>query len=654
MSKKEVLDRPEQEQTSLQTKTEAAGIARRDFLKGAALTGVGAAAAAALAACSPTTTGSTGGDAGGSSAGGEGGTGSSGGTGSTGGSELAKASGLVGGVITAEDWLGEPPVIAEADIEEELDFDVVVLGGGHAGTNAACGAAQEGVRVAVVERQLKEEYACFGDDICSYNSKFVTEKGFGPYNVAEIVQEYVKRGNGRVNPGIIRKFVENSGEMMDNMVAVTPSTSNIFDYEGGQCIIQHAYGKEQASDYPFIISGYKSWATTVQTIGSTNPTPVDGREGLSRLTEIETYVRLAAEELGAQWFWGHEATVLVQNDEGDVIGAIAQKPNGKYVKLNAAKGVLLACGDFSGNADMVWNLLDEVAEWGAKIGEDRADMAGSGRDGVGHKLGCWAGGAMEPHPRPTMDGGTVGAWGSTPFLYLNANGQRFTNEAIAQLNGAMVRQQPAGLVAAITDAKYMDSIKAVGIDHGAPNWGAPDFVMTLVPAMEAIPVGPDGGGIPNIEIINVKSMESGQTSGTVYKAETLSDLLDYLGYEGEAKQTALASIERYNQLCASGVDDDFFKDSQFMLSIDTAPFYASKSEARWKTRAGLVCLAGLFCDENLNVLKADRSGPIKGLYAAGNCLGMRYGNGYATPSAGNSMGMAMTHGRWAGKHIANL
>ena len=43
--------------------------------------------------------------------------------------------------------------------------------------------------------------------------------------------------------------------------------------------------------------------------------------------------------------------------------------------------------------------------------------------------------------------------------------------------------------------------------------------------------------------------------------------------------------------------------------------------------------------------------PIPGLYAAGNTLGGRYGLQYTTPFAGNSIGMAMTHGRVAGKLI---
>ena len=43
----------------------------------------------------------------------------------------------------------------------------------------------------------------------------------------------------------------------------------------------------------------------------------------------------------------------------------------------------------------------------------------------------------------------------------------------------------------------------------------------------------------------------------------------------------------------------------------------------------------------------------QGLYVAGNCLGGRYGFGYSTPFAGNSVGMAMTHGWTAGHQVAS-
>ena len=45
------------------------------------------------------------------------------------------------GYMCDEDWLGEEPVIDEAEISETYEADVVVVGGGHAGTQAALAAA---------------------------------------------------------------------------------------------------------------------------------------------------------------------------------------------------------------------------------------------------------------------------------------------------------------------------------------------------------------------------------------------------------------------------------------------------------------------------------------------------------------------------------
>lgn len=195
-----------------------------------------------------------------------------------------------------EDWLGSAPEIADADIKETKSFDVVVVGGGHAGTQAALAAAQEGAKVAVIEKHNDGEIVYRGDDICSYNSKMLEAWGFGPYDLDEIVNEYVRRANGRCNTEVIRSFVYNSGEMMDNLASLIPDTSDVFDYEGGQCIVQIAYDKPSGADYPVEVSGYKMWASTVQTVGTKNEQPVGKKQktGISRLSEIEEYCRDAA------------------------------------------------------------------------------------------------------------------------------------------------------------------------------------------------------------------------------------------------------------------------------------------------------------------------------------------------------------------------
>ncbi len=619
---------------------EKKGISRRHFLKEAAIV----AGTGILAGCSPkvadTTAGAT--PAAGNAA------------------PSAASSKRPFGYMCDEDWLGQAPVIADKDIANTVTVDVVILGGGHAGAQAALAAAQLGKTAAVIEKQPEDQYIFKGDDICSYNSKFMLDKGFGPYDTGEIVAEFVKRGAGRCSPEVIALFVENSGEMMDNMMSLVPSTSNLLT-EPGQYIVQVAYGKPTGKDYPMEQGGYKSWATTMQTIGTKNPNPVNGRKDVSRLTELELYVMAEATKKGAKWYFGHEATVLTQNADGDVTGAIAKGPDGKYVKFVANKGVLLATGDFAANPDMVWELVTEIPEWAERAGQTRDKTTGmSTSNGTGQKLGCWAGGFIEPNPRPTMaiGGGGGGPWGTAPFLWLNALGQRFMNEAQTPASYIQTVRQPIGNLCTVTDSKWMQTVQGSSIDHGAPNWGYPAAFEKLKDQMsKVLGTGAKGSPVQQVEIINVEMMKAepgkGFMDAVVFGANTLEELAGYLGYTGDALKNFLASIEAYNKMCAAGKDTQFGKESRLMIPIDTAPFYGVASKNAGTVSTGLVTLAGLVTNPNLQVLKKDRLTPIKGLYAAGNCLGQRYGNSYTTASAGNSMGMAMTHGRMAGKIIAN-
>jgi hypothetical protein len=123
----------------------------------------------------------------------------------------------------------------------------------------------------------------------------------------------------------------------------------------------------------------------------------------------------------------------------------------------------------------------------------------------------------------------------------------------------------------------------------------------------------------------------------------IEELAGYLGYKGELVKTFVESIHHYNDLCKKEVDSDFGKDAKAMIPIDEPPFYGCTGQAGVVKSFGMVTLAGLVTDTKLRVL--NKSGkPVKGLYVAGNTLGGRYGLGYTTPIAGNSIGMAMTHG----------
>ena len=561
-----------------------------------------------------------------------------------------------------EDWLGLPPETGEP--AETYDCDVLVLGGGHAGIHAALAAAEGGAKVIVVEKWAEDMRKVKGEDIGHINSQWLIDQGYGPYDVGEVTNEFVRRAGGRCNPEIIRKFVANSGEMFDHLqslvtwpderIHIMPTTErnpDVSPYDPSQVICQVSGATADGPvEYPMMCGGNGSYAAVAQFMGEiSHDNSIPGCAAMSRLDEVMQFAILKGQELGAEWHYGERALKLTTDESGAVTGAISQKLDDEsYVQYNAKTGVILCLGDYSGDNKMVWNLNADISEFNARQGLTQDDLFSPFADctGDGQKMACWVGGVMEPTPRASMNtgGGGGGPWGTCPYLFLNANGERFCNEANAVGVTEATLLQPAGIVTTVTDANYYETLKYAGLDHGAPNYGRPVYYEELVEDMEAIELeSPDGGPVRKCTIAE-------RDPSTVYASETLEGALKLAGYEGDALQTALDQVAKYNELCATGKDSQYGKDGKYMVPVDTPPFYAAPSSNSKTTSAGLVTLAGVETNNNLQVIDV-AGNVIPGLYAAGNCLGERYGNSYATPFAGNSIGMAMTHGRVAGKII---
>jgi hypothetical protein len=589
------------------------------------------------------------------------------------------SSGRVVGYCGEGDWLGAAPAIPDADIANTVNVDVLVLGGGHAGLLATLGASDNGAKVAVAEIQAKEAFNFVkdyngrpGEDIGHVNSQWLINRGYGPYNTGEIVGEFVKRAGGRCNPDIIRLFAENSGAMFDRMVEVyeeykdlrktndskvefkySDGTTAIYDFfniMGEDMVINQAQKGINKKDYPIEIGGYKTWPCNAQFMGPILHRGVQGK--VSVLYWFEKYIVQKTIDQGADWYYETKAVVLTQYASGAVSGAIVQDAAGKYIKFKTRKGVILATGGFHGNPDMSWALLNENQEWAERNGSTKEKlMASVTHDGQGHKMACWAGGMIEPAPRGAIGGpggGVVCPWGVGPMLQLNAKAKRFCNEAAVPLADQAAIRQPKGIICVVTDKKYMKSVLLAGVEHGGPNYGRPVYYEDLEEDMKKV-AGTGAKGTTEVRNCTVAERQRGST---VYGADTLEELAAYLGYEGDLIKTFVESIKKYNEQCYAGVDNDFGKEARVMIPVDEPPFYGVKSQIGGKrvsaSLGGMSSLAGLISDERLRVL--DKEGqPIKGLFVCGNTLGGRYGLGYSTPFAGNSIGMAMTHGWLAGR-----
>ena len=144
-------------------------------------------------------------------------------------------------------------------------------------------------------------------------------------------------------------------------------------------------------------------------------------------------------------------------------------------------------------------------------------------------------------------------------------------------------------------------------------------------------------------------------SSTVFAADTIEELLSFLGYDEETIPVAVAEIEHYNELCASeDGDTDYGKEKALMFPICDPPYYGGVGELNTKPSIGLVTLAGVVADAEFRACRnGDKNDLIKGLYVAGNSLGNRYPFDYVSVMAGNSIGQAQTHGWLAGKNAAH-
>ena len=348
--------------------------------------------------------------------------------------------------------------------------------------------------------------------------------------------------------------------------------------------------------------------------------------------------------------------MLIQNEDGDVTGAYGENDEG-IVRVNA-EAVLLACGDFSGNGEMVLALNDEVRELAEASAIDTSDPSGfmgMGQDGMGHKLACWAGAVMEPGPRAAMNfGNGMGAPGLTAignYPVFGPDGKRFYNDAQLAvrrpgLHGATRPGRAHALPSPTASGKRKHHESGLRAQHMSSTTCAREW--DLVKAdLASDQTGPDG-----FEVYGFTGY--GMSKSKMYAAETLDELADILGYEGEAK-AGLAGRDR-------ALQRDVRRRQGRRLGSRRRPheppgrhfppfFGTSTTTDKGRISSGMVQMSGVLVNDNFQVRRLDDS-IIKGLYACGNDCGGRYAVQYHTLMAGNSVGIATTQGYVAGEHIA--
>ena len=527
------------------------------------------------------------------------------------------------------DWLGKEPDIDEAAITETIDTDIVIVGAGNGGMFAAAYAAANGLNFRIIEQNsaVQDTRHWYG----AIDSAAAKEAGVPATDKAKLLSEISRYASGKCDQRVVKTWINESAAMHDFMRGILEGKFGwTCEFTSGAEAAWPAENAEHNTDYLYPVQEH-------------NYRQSESESGLQRNEALQQYI----EELGYSIDFKTSLAKLEKDADGRITGIIAQSTeDDHFIRYNANKGVLLACGGFPGNPYM----MEQLDPLGTSV--TTACSYSPSDKGYGIRAAVWAGANLDKEAAPMLfdrgivapgvDAGYVESEnsfggkafpgeikqynpGTQPFLKVNRNGERFANES-SPYNDIVyaAAHQPGRVYAQICDANILEDVKrfhTIGCSAQTRNAGA-EYIQ--------------------------KQMDSAEEKGCFFKADTIEELADKLGFTGEAKDTFLATVDRYNELYDQQNDEDFGKPAYRLSAIRKAPFYGC-----WLGASLLCTEQGIAINEKGQALDNDNK-PMPGLYVTGDMSGSFFANNYPCLMAGVAMGRTLTFAMKAIKQMAGL
>ena len=527
------------------------------------------------------------------------------------------------------DWLGKEPDIDEAAITETVDTDILIVGAGNGGMFAAAYAAANGLNFRVIEQNanVQDTRHWYG----AVDSAAAKEAGEPATDKAKLLSEISRYASGKCDQRVVKTWINESAAMHDFMRSILEDKYGwVCDFTSGTEAAWPAENAEHNTDYLYPVQEHNYMAS-------------ERESGLARNELLLQYIQ----ELGYDVDFKTSLAKLEKNSDGRITGIIAQSTeDDHFIRYNANKGVLLACGGFPGNPYM----MEQLDPLGTSV--TTACSYSPADKGYGIRAAVWAGANLDKEAAPMLfdrgivapgvDAGYVDSDsafggkafpgkirqynpGTQPFLKVNRNGERFANESCPYNDiGYAAAHQPGRVYAQICDANILEDAKrfhTIGCSAQTRNGGEKYIQGKMDEAIEA---------------------------GALFKCDTLDELADKMGFTGAAKDTFLATVERYNELYDKQNDEDFGKPAYRLSAIRTAPFYGC-----WLGASLLTTEQGIAINEKGQALDTNNQ-PMEGLYITGDMSGSFFANNYPCLMAGVAMGRTLTYAMKAVKQMAGL
>ena len=538
----------------------------------------------------------------------------------------------VNSIVTEEELSYSSCEIGDINPSKVLDYDIVVVGAGAAGVPAAGWAAELGAKVALLQKEVGvvsqgncgsaiirsrsteagiEKWIHHTNSLCNWRANTKQLRAYAKYSEEAMMWLFNRAGfttETEYGDGSKVDDNANSAALLNDGDKLSAFRSTSGDFTG--------VWKDRTNTYDYGDDHCYFWAPWI------GPKPYNTGHALKNIIKNigETHPNL-------ECFFSTPAVKLIK-DGDTVTGVIGKNSDGEYIQFNASKSVILATGDYTNNPAMVDKYCPDIADF---------DKKQRGKTGDGHLLAISAGAEMEPlgHTKMMHDFDSALMF-EEPFLYLNMNGERFTNEYTGFVYmGNILRDQPSykgsmldsnhpdgskGWYCMIYDNDYMSLPREAFVDGPVP----PQVMEKFIPGAIEDPKGVFKNLID------------------LHRCDTLEELAAELDIPYEKMKE---SIDRYNELCEAGCDKDFGKPAKYMNKIVKAPFWGARKHIRVSAE-----VSGVLTNEYGQAL--DNSGkPIEGLYCVGNLGGQFYGGAdYPFHQTGLSLGRCYTFGMIAARH----
>ncbi len=348
-------------------------------------------------------------------------------------------------------------------------------------------------------------------------------------------------------------------------------------------------------------------------------------------------VEYLLEQRGAQILFNTEATHLVTDEDGAVIGVIALDESGNEFSVKANRGVIVGTGGFDNNPDMCKAFLHQPIY---------TTMLLPTCTGDGHRMGMEIGADLS---------NMAHIYGDATYLPAEGIEDKWATLSDTILNYNQIesdRGKPNSLIVNTLGKRIGNESSAYGVfAYSFFGWDTTTCAPANVPAFLIC----DSNFVENYSF---KGTKDGVMPADVVQAETIEELAEIMGIDVEGLKTEL---EQFNANAKQGIDPVWHR-GEFSHDIITAGDTSGKRSDLANNCLGPVEKAPFYCrpvypgslgtsgglkiNGKAQVLNV-RGNVIPGLYACGCAASSPFGPSY--PGGGSPVGSTCTMGYVAGR-----